>query len=437
MATRLALTNGRLVDGTGAPPREGWSIVVDGARIHAVGPAGAVTIPGDARVVDVGGRTLMPGLIDAHTHLTYHASEYALILQQMNETLEMNTIKAVESARTILATGCTAIGDGAGRGNIAVAVRDAVSRRIIAGPKVVAAGQMLSGSAGIGDHTAAWGELDHEAFLGAVVNGPHEARVAVRKQVRAGVDWIKVTASGTPGNLSIGGRTQDLGYDEIRAAVEEAAKFGKPVHAHAHDPRGVKDAVRAGVISVHSAEFVDDEGLHLMKERGCVFVPTIAWLHFRVNEDYARQYTRAYRLSDEQIGRFVDECREAYDASRDAIVRAFRIGTPTAVGSDGAHVFPPFDVVAEMEYFQDLGIPPLEIITSATRMAARAVGRADAWGTLEPGKAADILVVEGDPSRDVQALRHKARMVLIVQDGRVVKDLMTAASPRQEAAHGV
>ncbi len=276
----------------------------------------------------------------------------------MNERCEMNTVRAVESARTILATGCTAIGDGAARGNIAVAIRDGVSRGIIAGPKVVAAGQLLSGSAGIGDHTAAWGALEHDAFLGVVVNGPHEVRAAVRRQVRAGVDWVKITASGTPGNPSIGGRTQDLGHDEICAAVEEAAKFGKPVHAHAHDPRGVKDAVRAGVISVHSAEFVDDEGLQLMKERGCIFVPTLAWLRFRVNEDYARRYTRAWGLGDAQIRLFLDAVREAAEAARDAIVRAFRIGTPTAIGSDGAHAFPPFDVVAEMEAFQDLGIRP-------------------------------------------------------------------------------
>jgi imidazolonepropionase-like amidohydrolase len=184
MGTPLVLANGRLIDGTGTAPRQGWSVVVvDDAVIEAVGPSAALVRPTEARVVDVGGRTIMPGLIDAHTHLTYHAGEYALTLQQMNETLEMNTINAVESARAILATGCTAIGDGAGRGNIAVAIRDGVSRGIIAGPKVVAVGQMLSGSAGIGDHTAVWGALDHKAFLGVVVNGPHEVRAAVRRQV--------------------------------------------------------------------------------------------------------------------------------------------------------------------------------------------------------------------------------------------------------------
>ena len=342
----------------------------------------------------------------------------------MNETLETNTITAVESARLILEMGCTAIGDGAGRGNIAVAIRDAVTQGIIPGPKVVAAGQMLSGSGGIGDHTAAAGDLAQEAFLGTVVDGPQEMRAAVRKQIRRGVDWIKVTASGTPGNLWIGGRTRDLAYDEIQAAVEEAAKFGKPVHAHAHDAAGLKDAGRAGVISVHSGEFVDDEGLRLMKERGCVLVPTIAWLHFRASEDYARAYTRAWRLTDAQIRRFVEECRQAYEASRRAIPRAFEVGTPVAIGSDGAHVFPPFDLVVEMEYFQELRIPPLQIIASAARRAAQAVGRGDAWGTLEPGKAADILVVEGDPAQDVRVLRDKSRIVLIVQNGRVMKNLM-------------
>lgn len=195
------------------------------------------------------------------------------------------------------------------------------------------------------------------------------------------------------------------------------------MHAHAHGAEAVKAAVRAGVISVHSAEFADDEALGLMKERGCVFVPTIRWLHFRVSEDYARQYTRAYRLGDAEIGRFVDECRQAYEACREAIVRAFAMGTPTAIGSDGAHVFPPFDIVREMEYFQELGIGPLEIIASATNVSARAVGRAEVWGTLAPGKAGDVLVVDGDPARDVRILRDKARIVMIVQDGRVMRDL--------------
>ncbi len=424
---KCALINGRLIDGTGEAPRDGWGLLVDGPTIQAVGPGHALHRPADATVIDVGGRTVMPGLIDAHTHLTYHVSEYALILQQMNELLEMTAIKATQNARMILETGCTAIGDGGCRGNTAACIRDAVQQGLIPGPKVVAAGQMLSGTGGIADHTAAWGYHENETYLGIVVNGGPQMREAVRKQMRLGVDWVKVTASGTPGNLWIDGRTQDLGYEEILAAVQEAAKFGKPVHAHAHDRNGLKDAVRAGVISVHSGEFADQAGLELMKARGCFFIPTIAWLHFRAQEKYAREYTRAYKLTDAQIQRFIDDCREAYEACRETIRLAHRLGTPMAIGSDGAHVFPPFDLAYEMEYFQDLGIPPLEILTAATKHSARAIGRGDVWGTLEPGKAADILVVDGDPSRDVRVLRDKSRLVMIVQDGRVVKDRLTGA----------
>ena len=422
--TSFALINGRFIDGTGQESRDGWGLVVNGTNIQAVEHMQSLSVPADATVIDLDGRTMMPGLIDPHTHLTYHVSEYALLLQQMTESLETNTLKAAESARVILETGCTAIGDGGTRGNIAVAIRDAVRKGLIPGPKVVAAGQMLSGSAGLQDHTMAWGYYDDVAFMGTVVNGPLEVRTAVRKQVRLGVDWVKVTASGVPGGFHIGAHTQDLELDELSAAVQEARKFGKTVHAHAHDPAGLKDAVRAGVISLHSGEFADEEGLELMKEHDCVFVPTIAWLQFRTEERYAREYTRHFKMSDEDIKWFIDECREAYEACREAIVLAHKIGTPTAVGSDAAHVFPPYDIAYEMEYFQNLGIPPLQVIRDATMVSAQAIGRGNVWGTLEPGKAADILVVDGDPSEDVRILQDKSRIMMIVQDGKVVKDIM-------------
>ena len=425
---KCAIVNARLIDGTGEEPKDGWGLVIDGASIQTVEPAGSLRVPADAQVIDAAGLTLMPGLIDPHTHLSYHVSTYALNMREMTETLETNTIKATENARTILETGCTAIGDGACRGNIAVAIRDAVSQGLIPGPKVVAAGQMMCGSGGVVDHTYTWGYQENPAFFGTVVNSPQEVRTAVRKQMRQGVDMVKVSASGLPGDPYMDGRTQDLSFEELEAAVKEAAKFGKRVHAHAHDAEGLKAAVRAGVISLHSGEYVDDEGLELMKERGCVFVPTISWLHFRVSEEYAREFTRAFKLSDQEIKWFVDECRDAYETCREAIVKAFRVGAPTAVGSDGAHVFPPYDVVLEMEYFQELGIPPLQIINAATQVAAQAIGRRDVWGTLEPGKAADILVVDGDPSKNVSVLRDKSNIVMMFQDGRVVKDIRSQAA---------
>jgi imidazolonepropionase-like amidohydrolase len=190
------------------------------------------------------------------------------------------------------------------------------------------------------------------------------------------------------------------------------------------------DAVRAGVISLHSGEFADQEGLELMKEKSCVLVPTIAWLHYRINEAYAREYTRTHKLSDDQLRRFIDDCSQAYETCRETIRMAYRIGTPVGIGSDAAHVFPPYDVAFEMSYFQDEGVPPLQIITAATKTSAYAIGRGEVWGTLEPGKAADVLVVDGDPSKDIRILLDKARIEMIVQDGRIAKDSL----PRRTAS---
>ena len=419
-----ALVNARVFDGTGSPVQEEAGVIIKDAKVHAVGPMRGLRLPDDARIIDLEGRTVLPGLIDAHTHVTYHAGEYGLLLQQMNESLEFNAIKAAENATAILATGCTAVGDGGCRGQIGVATREAVKKGVIDGPKIVAAGQMLCGSSGIQDHTAAWGYYDDTAFLGTVVNGPQEVRTAVRKQVRSGVDWVKVTASGTPGNAWIGGRTQDLNLEEMRAAVEEARKFGKLVHAHAHDPQGLRDAVEAGVVSLHSGEFADQEGLQRMKETGCVFLATIAWLDFRTEDHYVERYLRSYEATAEDRARFIDECAEAYEAAREAIVLAYRLGTPLGIGTDAAHVFPPYDIAHEMDYHQRLGVGPRDVLRAATLGSATALGRQDQWGSLEPGKAADLLVVNGRPDEDVTVLRAKDRIEVIMQDGRLVKDAL-------------
>jgi len=425
---RLVLINGRLIDGTGEKPRDGWGILVEGTRISVVAPTSSLPAESAAKVVDVQGMTIMPGLIDAHTHLTYHAKEQSRMMQQMTETIELNTVRAALNAKQILETGCTAIGDGGTRSNIATAIRDAVAEGIIPGPKVIAAGQIISGSGGLADYWTPWGELHNETLLGVAVDGPDAVRATVRQQIRSGVDWVKVSASGVPAYPWIPATTQDLEFDELQSAVQEAAKFGKKVHAHAHDTNGLKDAVRAGVISLHSGEYVDDEGLELMRERGCVLVPTIAWLHFRAEEGYMRDFTRSVKLSDEQIAHYVSDCQDAYETCREAIKKAYRMGVPLGVGSDAAHTFPPFDLVREMEYFQDLGIPGSHIISCATKLSAQAVGMAAKWGTLEPGKAADVIVVAGDPAEDVSVLRDKSRVVMILQDGRLIKQAVPAAS---------
>ncbi|MBI3966193.1 MAG: amidohydrolase family protein [Chloroflexi bacterium] len=390
----LAFVNGSLVDGTGREPGQGWGLVVAGSQIQQVGPTPELKIPEGAQVYDVGGATIMPGLIDCHTHLTYHSTHASAFTIELEESVELNTIKATVNARRILETGVTAIGDGACRGNIGAAIRDGIKQGLIVGPKVVAAGPALCGDAGLLDSMPPWVKYESDVALGMVVNGVEEVRRAVRRQVKAGVDWIKVAASGVAGSKFTNAETQDLVYDEILAAVTEAAKFGKPVHAHAHDKQGVKDSIRAGVISLHSGEFIDDEGLSMLIDHDCIFSPTIAWLHYRTFDEYPMAL----------YPDFLDEATRAYEAAAEAIVKARQRGAKVAMGSDAAHRFPPFSLVKEMEYFADLGYTPPEIIVASTKIAAEAINRADQYGTLEPGKAADVLIVQQDPNRDVRAL---------------------------------
>jgi imidazolonepropionase-like amidohydrolase len=405
------LIGGRLIDGTGREPIDNAGLVIEGGKISQVGRSDELHRSSEARVIDVEGRTIMPGLIDAHTHLTYHVTSLDLWQLELRESVELNTVKATLNARALLDMGFTTIADGGCRGYIGPAIRDAVAQGLIPGPRGVSSGPILCGSAGLLDSTPAWVRFESDAALGTTVDGPEEVRRAVRQQIKAGVDFVKVSASGVAGSRFSNALTEDLEYDEIAAAVREAAKYRKHVHAHAHSREGIRASVEAGVLSLHSGEFVDDEVLLLMKERGVIFSPTIAWLHARTLPEYPPAQDPA----------FVEEARSAFDAAADAIVRARELGTKIAIGTDASHRFPHVpDGVLEMEYFQELGYPALEVITAATKTAAESMARGDVLGTLEPGKLADALVVEGNPWDDVRALRDKRNIVRLFQGGKEV-----------------
>jgi imidazolonepropionase-like amidohydrolase len=251
--------------------------------------------------------------------------------------------------------------------------------------------------------------MESDQALGMTVNGADEVRGAVRAQVKGGVDWIKVSASGVAGSRFAGAETEDLSAEEIVAAVSEARKYGKPVHAHAHSREGVRACVEAGVLSLHSGEFVDEETLILMREKGIIFSPTVAWLHARCLPGYVLAENPA----------FVEEAWRAYAAARLAIVKARELGVKMAMGSDAAHRFHHVpDGVLELEYYQELGWPALEIITAATQTAAEAINRGDTLGTLAPGKRADILVVDGPVVEDIRVLRDKGNIKWMFQAGR-------------------
>ena len=405
------LIGGTLIDGTGRDPIPRAGVVVKDSKIVAAGPAGGLSYGRDARVIDVVGLTIMPGLIDTHTHLTYHGDQPNVWQLEFEESVELNTLKAARNAAHIVQTGFTSIGDGGCRGYIGPAIRDGVAKGVIPGPYIVAAGPILTGSAGLLDGMPVWIRMESDQALGMTVNGTDEVRRAVRVQVKGGVDWIKVSASGVAGSRFATAETEDLSADEVVAAVSEARKYGKPVHAHAHSRKGVHACIEAGVLSLHSGEFVDEEILVLMREKGIIFSPTVAWLHARCLPGYV--------LAESPV--FVQEAWRAYAAAKIAIVKARELGVKMAMGSDASHRFHHVpDGVLELEYYQELGWPALEVITAATKTAAEAINRGDTRGTLAPGKVADILVVEGPVAEDVRVLRDKRNIKWMFQAGREV-----------------
>jgi imidazolonepropionase-like amidohydrolase len=405
------LIGGTLIDGTGREPIANAGVVMKEGKIHATGPSGRIKYGRDARVIDVAGLTLMPGLVDSHTHLTYHGDQPNVWQHEFEESVELNTLKAARNAAHILQTGFTSIGDGGCRGYIGPAIRDGVAQEVIPGPRIVAAGPILTGSAGLLDGMPVWIRLESDHALGMTVNGVDEVRRAVRMQVKGGVDWIKVSVSGVAGSRFATAESEDLSADEIRAAIIEARKYGKYVHAHAHSREGVRAAVGAGVLSLHSGEFADEEGLLLMRDKGIIFSPTIAWLHARCLPGYV--------LAEDAA--FVEEAWRAYAAAKVSVAAARKLGVKMAMGSDASHRFHHVpDGVIELEYYQELGWPTLDVITAATKTAAEAINLGDTLGTLTPGKVADILVVEGPIAEDIRVLRDKRNIKWMFQGGREV-----------------
>lgn len=410
--TQTVLRGGWLIDGAGRDPVAGAGLVIEDGVITQVDRSDRLRPAPGARAIDLDGRTIMPGLVDCHTHLSYHASQPNAWTLEMEESVELTTVKAVLNARAILEMGFTTIADGGCRGLVGPAVRDAVAAGLVPGPRVVSAGQILCGPAGLLDSMPVWVRYESDVALGAVVDGPAEVRRAVRRQVKAGVDYVKVAASGVAGSRWSDAETGDLDQDEIAAAVHEAAKHRRWVHAHAHSAESIKTAVRAGVRSLHSAEFADDEALALVRERGVVVSATIAWLHARCLPGYV--------LARDNPA-FAAEARHAFLAAADMLRRARALGVKVAVGTDAAHrFFHVPDGVLELEYLAALGYPPLEVIRAATQTAAEAIGLGDTVGALLPGRRADLLVVEGDPAEDVGVLRDKRRIARLFRDGHEI-----------------
>ena len=407
-----AVRCGTLIDGTGADPIRGATLVFENDTITAVDRSGGV--PNGAEVIDAGHLTVMPGLIDCHVHLGSSASWG--IQERLLTPWSLLIAHALNNARITLEAGFTSVRDAAGtpRG-----VKMAIDQGLFPGPRMRIAVSALSQTGGHGDSTMPNGAMIRPSseLPNTVVDGIEGVRRASREMLRAGADQIKVHTSG--GVMSPNDEPGATGFspDEIAAIVYEARAQGKTVMAHAQATQGIKNAVLGGIDSIEHGIYLDEEVIEAMKQRGTFFVPTLVaplWVMRRAEKDPSSVPPYALRKAREVAG--------DHEASfRLAVERGVRIamGTDTGVGPHGTNA-------EELERMVAGGVTPMQAIVATTKTAAECARLAHVTGTLEVGKRADVLGVDGDPLGDITVLQNKDKLRLIVKDGHAFKNLLVA-----------
>ena len=404
-----AITNATLIDGTGADPERNATIIVDGERITSVGGE----VPREAEVIDAGGATVMPGMIDCHVHLLFQP---ASLQERLLTPPTLQTFYGAANAKATLDAGVTSVRDAGGAPQ---GFKMAIERGLIPGPRMRISVTALSQTGGHGDSTMASGVRTR--MLGSlgpewpenVVDGPDEVRKAVREILRAGADFIKLMSSG--GVLSPSDEPSHTQFTpaEIAVMVEEAAAAGKTCMAHAQGTQGIKNAVFAGVESIEHGIWLDEEVMAEMKRRGTFLVPTLVapiWV-----------LRNAERAPGSVLPQSVRKTKEVMADHKASITRAVAAGVRIAMGTDsgvGLHGHN----AEELEQMVECGMTPMQAIVATTKTASECIHMATDIGTIEAGKLADLLILDGDPLADIKVLQDKSRLALIMQGGHLHKN---------------
>ncbi|HVA36552.1 MAG TPA: amidohydrolase family protein [Candidatus Dormibacteraeota bacterium] len=385
-----------LWDGLAPEPRPHMDVLVDDGTVTEVRSSSQARGVSDEHVVDLGGACLMPGLIDMHVHVMWSGSPDPVSVVD-SEGEQLTGLRAVANAQAQLRSGVTTVRDLGSNWDLAISVSRAVSRGYIEGPRVVAAGRTIIMTGG------------HDPFWGIAADGPDAVLRAVRTQIYAGAGIIKVAATGgvygRPEGEEIG--QSELSYEELAVAAGEAHRFGLKVASHALGSRGIADSVRAGVDTIEHGIFLTEEIVAEMKRRGTALTPT---LHiYRTIADGEGAGIPAYA---------VEKARKAVRAHREGFHMAMEAGVPIVAGTDAGSCNTPHpSLIQELRCLRDYGMPTDAVLRAATSAAAAVLGKADAFGTVEPGKAADLLVVDGNP---IDRLDDLLRVRYVMRAGRLV-----------------
>lgn len=412
----MIVLKGRVLDGNGGAPIEKGAVVLEDNRIRLVCRQSELPDDPTAEVYELEDGTIMPGLIDAHVHMGWGS---ATAVDWISMTPQLSMARALRDMAQLRQQGYTAFRD---LGSDVLLMRPAVAEGLLDVPRIFSAGRIISQ---IGGHGDVYQKLSLEASQRAyspafIVNGVDEVRRACRINARNGADLIKIMTTG--GVFSQGDKAtphSHFSQEEIRAAVEEAENMGSYVSTPAQATRGIKMALKNGVKCIEHGFYLDEECIELMVKNDCYLVPTLAIMHA----------SKLYFQGKEGVLPYLKEKTErSYEAHYRSLEMARKAHITVGVGcdflGDAAFGCPYSEATLELERLCVAGYTPMEVITMATKVNARLLQMEDQLGTLETGKLADVLLVEGRPDEDIRVLRRSDHVKLVVQDGRIVKNAM-------------
>ncbi len=398
-----AIRAGKLIDPDSGTVLTGQTILIRDNKIEAVG--NNVTIPSNAKIIDLTKMTVLPGLIDCHTHLADGADGD----EWFKEAAAQIALESVPNARVTLESGFTTVRDvGPYRALVDIALRDAINRGDIIGPRMFVAGAYvtITGGAGAATGLAPDITLPWDLHYGEA-NSPWEVRQVIRKLAHDGVDHIKVLSSGAVLTHGSNPKSQEFTLEELQAAVDEASHFGLRVESHAHSTQGIKNAIRAGVASVEHATMIDDEGIALAKQHGTYLDMDIYDEECIQEQGKKGNVSKDYLQHDEQLGQI----------QRDNFRKAVAAGAKMSFGTD-LGVCPYGTSGKQFAFMVKYGMTPMQAIQAATSNAADLLGHSNEFGSIKPGKYADIIAVTGDPLTDIRALET---VQFVMKDGKIYK----------------
>lgn len=402
-----AIKAGHLIDPDSGVVLSDQIILIRGNKIDAVGPG--LPIPEGTQVIDLSKMTVLPGLIDCHTHLADGSEDNGDPVSLLKKSASQSVLESVPNARHMLESGFTTVRDvGVYRALNDVALRDAIAEGYIEGPRMFVAGAYLTITGGAGALTglAPDIQLPWDLHYGEA-NSPWEVRQVVRKLVSAGADHIKVLSSGAVLTHGSNPNSQEFTLEELQAAVDEASHFGLRVEAHAHSPSGIKNAIRAGVASVEHATMIDDEGIALAKQHGTYLDMDI------YDEECIQEQGREGKIPLD----FLQHDAALGQVQRDNFRKAVKAGVKLSFGTD-AGVCAYGTGGRQFAFMVSYGMTPMQAIQSATNSAADLLGHAGELGSIKPGKLADLIAVAADPLQNIRILET---INFVMKDGKIYK----------------